>query len=176
MTSRRDTIMDALLAFLEAQCGTTFKYYSRRFITWEQMLQNITAGKPTIRQPALLLFDGVGLGGGTDKFEPRGRASPGVVTLSKTIVIYATLPGGGSSAGPSGTVPGGEVFNPLIESVENALAQHDSASQNCLTLGGLVSHCWLEGNGMMMTGELDEVAGQGMQTLPVKIMMYPFSQ
>lgn len=168
--------MDALLAYLRAQCGTTFLYYSRRFITWEQMLQNITAGKPVIRQPALFLFDGVGLGGGTDQFDPRGRGSPGVVTLSKTIVIYATLPGGGSPAGPSGLVPGGEVFNPLIEAVEEAMATPDSASQNCLTIGGLVSHCWLEGNGMMMTGEIDETAGQGMLTLPVKIMMYPFSQ
>lgn len=176
MTSRRDTIMDALLAYLKAQCGTTFLHYSRRFITWEQMLQNITAGKATIRQPALLLFDGVGLGGGTDKFEDRGRGVPPVVTLSKTIVIYATLPGGGSSAGPAGLVPGGEVFNPLIESIESAMARPDSASRNCLTLGDLVFDCKLDGTSMMMTGEIDEVAGQGMLTMPVKIIMNPFSQ
>lgn len=179
MTSRRDAIMDALLAYLQAQCGDTFKSYSRRFLTWEQMVQDAQATgqrRPAVKQPALFLFDGVGLGGGTDTFQPRGRGSPGTVVLGKTIVIYARLPGGGTSQGPDGLTPGGVVFNPLIEAVEDAMAQSDSPSQGTLTLGNLVSHVWLEGAGMMMTGELDETDGQGMLTLPISILMWPRNQ
>lgn len=175
MTSRRDTIMDALLEHLRAECGRTFLYYSRRFITWERLVQSVQAGKPVIRQPALFLFDGVGLGGGTDTFVSKTRASPPLVTLSKTIVIYAQLPGGGTPNGPDGLTPGGEVFNPLIEAIEAAM-RPDSVSENALTLGGLVSQVELIGDSMMMTGEIDDQQGQGMLTMPVKIMMYPSSQ
>jgi len=93
--------------------------------------------------------------------------------MVRTIVIYATLPGGGMPEGPNPVYPGGKVFHPLIQSVENALSAVDATSQNTLTLGGLVSHVWLEGEGLMVTGELDETQGQGMQTLPVRILMWP---
>jgi hypothetical protein len=175
MTVLREQVMDALMAYLRAGCGTTFSYYSRRFMMWEKVAAALQQNPP-LAMPALFLYDGMGLGGGLDYFDARGRASPTVVTLHRTIVIYATLPDGGTSQGQDGTTPGGTVFHPLIESVENCLAVPDSQSQNTLTLGGLVSHCWLEGDGLMMTGELDDVRGQGMQTLPVKIMLYPRSQ
>lgn len=177
MTSLRDQIMDALLALLRERCGSTFAHYSRHFMTFEEMIgDQDNTRTPRVAQPALYLFDGVGLGGGLDKFEPKGRGSPGLVTLFRTIVIYATLPGGGTPRGPDPIFPGGQVFHPLIESIDDALATPDSTQQNTLTLRGLVSHVWLEGDGMMMTGELDETQGQGMQTLPVRIMMLPRSQ
>lgn len=174
MTVTREQIMDALLAYLVAGCGVTFATYSRRFLMWEKVSQALQQ-TPPLAMPALYLYDGMGLGGGLDHWDPRGRASPSVVTLHRTIVIYATLPKGDSPQGQDGTTAGGTVFHPLIEAVENTLAVPDSQSQNALTLGGLVSHCWLEGDGMMMTGELDDLRGQGMQTLPVKIMLYPRS-
>jgi hypothetical protein len=40
-------------------------------------------------------------------------------------------------------------------------------------LGGLVSHCYLKGNGLIMTGEIDPSRGQGMATLPLEILKYP---
>lgn len=176
MSVLREQVMDALLAYLEAGCGATFQTYSRRFITWEKLAALLQGGAAVPPMPALYLIDSIGLGGGVDHWDPRGRASPSVVTLTRTIVIYDTLPNGASPQGQDGTTPGGTVFHPLIEAVENCLAVPDSQSQNALTLGGLVSHCWLEGDGMMMTGELDDVRGQGMQTMPVKIMLYPRSQ
>lgn len=177
MSDIREQVMDALLALLQARCGTTFKTYSRRFVTWERLVQMITSGSTAVPlMPALYLYDGMGLGGGLDHWDPRGRASPAVVTMHRTIVIYDTLPNGDSSQGQDGSTPGGSVFHPLISSIEAALDYHDSTQQNTLTLGGLASHCWLEGDGLMMTGELDDIRGQGMLTMPVKIMLYPASQ
>lgn len=175
----REQIMDALLARLQTLCGDTFLTYSRRFIMWEQIaqaMQNgaaITPNGQPLRQPALMLFDGMGLGGGIDRYAPKSRSLPPIVTLFKTIVIYAQIPGGDTPQGPDFTTPGGTVFNPLIESVAVAVGTPDDAASGANTLGGLVSHCWLEGDGLMMTGEIDPGEGQGMVTLPVRIMMYP---
>lgn len=171
-----EPIMDALLALLRAQCGDTFNYYSRRFLMWEQIVQATNSGTSPIRQPALCLFDGIGLGGGRIKYEPRGRGNPGVRTIDRTIVIYARLPrasdsgaDSGASGGPDAKTAGGSVFHSLMESVENALNQND-LQQGTGMLGGLVSHCWLEGDGLMLTGETDP-DGQGMATMPVRIMV-----
>lgn len=178
MTALYDTVSDALLARLVAQCGDTFSYYSRRFLLWEQVVQMTNANQPVIRQPALFLFDGVGLGGGKTRYDPRQRATPTVRTLDKTIVIYARLPRAGPDSGTPDTgfpggydyaTPGGTVFYPLIQSIETALIA-DDLSQGTLMLGGLVTHCWLEGDGVVITGETDP-DGQGMATLPVRIMI-----
>lgn len=172
MTAFRDTVMSALLTHLQTQCGATFATYSRRFVTWEELIQRQGSTFP-VAQPALYLFDGVGLGGGETRYEPRGRATPAVVTMDRTIVVYAQIPSG-EVGNPDATTPGGTVFYPLEEAIFSAMEQSDSLQENTLTLGGLVSHCWLEGNGVIVTGELDP-QGQGMMTLPVRIMLYPFS-
>jgi hypothetical protein len=147
----------------------TFRYMSRRFVTWETLIGSIQSGAIPFVQPALFLFDGVGLGGGRIKYEQRGRGRPTVRVLSKTVVIYAQLPGAGTPAGPDSITPGGDVFFPLMEAVENVFQQVDS--EGALTLGGLVSHCWIDGEGIIVTGELDTAGGQGMATLPVQIML-----
>lgn len=177
MTALYDQVSDALLARLQTQCGESFLYYSRRFLMWEQVAQMTNANQNPLRQPALFLFDGMGLGGGKTRYDPRMRATPTVRTMDKTIVIYARLPRAGESggsdtgvpAGPDIVTPGGTVFYPLIQAVESALIA-DDLSQGTLMLGGLVTHCWLEGDGFVITGETDP-DGQGMATLPVRIMI-----
>lgn len=168
----REQVMNRILADLHDFCGTAFRTYSRRFMTWEDVVQSYTNGVP-LNQPALFLYDGVGFGGGVDSFDPgAGFGTPTVVTLMRTIVIYATLPGGGSPQGPDGTTPGGSVLHPLIELVMQALAQNDP-SIGTNTLGGLVSHCWIKGDTLLVTGEIDLTQGQGMATIPLEIKMYP---
>lgn len=167
----REQIMDHILADLQAFCGTTFKLYSRRFMMWEDVIQSYREGTP-LAQPALFLYDGVGFGGGIDTWDPRGPGNPSVVTLLRTIVIYATLPGGGTPQGPDGTTPGGSVLHPLVEMVQQALSP-DDGSLGVNNLGGLVSHCWIKGDSLLMTGEIDAVQGQGMATVPLEIMMLP---
>ena len=158
-----EPIMAALLQLLETNCGATFNTYSRRFVMWE----NLVSLTPPVAQPALYLFDGVGLGGGTTKYEQRGRGRPPVRVLTRVIVIYAQLPGGNTPGGVDSTTPGGTLFAPLAESVENAFVPD---RENAVTLGGLVSHCWIEGDSLWITGEIDP-QGQGMLTVPVKIML-----
>lgn len=171
LLATREQIMNALFVLIKARCGDTFKYYSRRFMTWEQVVQSYTQGQP-ILQPALFLYDGVGFSGGRDQWDVRQRGNPTVVTLYRDVIIYAQLPGGATPGGADLTTPGGLVFHPLIEAVEAALG-NDDTSQNVLSLGGLVSHCWIEGEGLMMSGEIDQVNGQGMYQIPIRIMMNP---
>jgi len=185
MTSFRDTVMDTLLARLKDACGDSFKYYSRRFWTWEQMLASRQQGDSPISLPALFLYDGVGLGGGVDKVEPRGRASPSVITMKRTIVIYAEYPGTGTPGGPSSEPgPGSTPFNDLVETILNDGFANDSASQNACTLStpdnkaayptGLVSHCWVEGDILYITPDIDPT-GLGMVGIPISVMLYPNS-
>ena len=57
-------------------------------------------------------------------------------------------------------------MNNLIDAVEDAL---DPAPlyQN-QTLGGIVSHCWFEGDVMKEPGDLD---GDGIAIIPIKILV-----
>lgn len=164
-----EPIMNALLAFLKAGCSSTFPTIQRRFITWENLAQQIQSGIAPFQQPCLIVYDGIGFGGGKTKYEERGRGRPRVRILSRTLVIYAQLPGGGTPSGPDSTTPGGTVFAPLVESIEAAF---DAAidSEGTVTLGRTVSHCWIEGDSHWLTGDIDP-SGQGMLTVPVQIMI-----
>lgn len=169
----REQIMDALLTVLQNDetVAGLFPTISRRMVMWEQLQQSIQQGAPFL-QPALFLYDGVGLGGGIDTYDQAGFGTPAKVLLRRTVVIYARLPGGGTAQGPDFTTPGGTIFDPLIEAVGNAL-EPDDLTRGVLTLGGLVQYCWIKGDGLMMTGEIDPNQGQGMVTLPLEIMMNP---
>jgi hypothetical protein len=173
-----DPIMNALLALLKSATGyntpsQVFQFYQRGIIPWE-MLAQTNNNQPLIRQPALFLYDGVGFGGGTTEYEQRGRSRPVVRVITRTIIIYAQqLSAGGVPGGVTGgpivaTSGAGPVFHPLIEAVEGVFTTTDS--QGALTLGGLVSHCWLEGEAWIATSEVDP-QGQGMAKLLVKIMV-----
>ena len=164
-----DPIMDALLALLQESCGSLFKTYTRRFVTWQQLIQSIENGNPALFQPALLLIDSVGFGGGTTKYEQQGR-TPIRRTIQRSIVLYAQITRGNTPGGYDPNVVPGSMFYPLIESVESALEPSPSSSFAVVTLGGRVTHCWLEGEGIIIPGDLDP-NGQGMATLPVSILI-----
>ena len=57
------------------------------------------------------------------------------------------------------------VNNAILDAVETALAP-DSAD-GCCTLGGLVAHCWIEGEVFKDPGDLD---GQALLIVPIKIL------
>lgn len=172
----REQIMTALLARLQTQCGTTFKTYSRAFIMWEQLVQLIGTNSPAVPAfPALFTFEGMGFpSGGITDWTVKQRGTPGIRTLDVTIVLYARKAGAGTPSGIAGDPvnnPGSSVLNPLIEAVESAM-QPDNKVSNLLQLGNppLVYHCWIEGKGAMVPGDLDP-CGLGMQTVPVRIMI-----
>src|SRR6266481_6963406 len=167
-----EPVMNGILTLLQnALVPSTFRYMARGIIPWEQIDQSIS-GAITLpfRQPALFLFDGIGYGGGKTIYESRGRGMPKIRKLLRTIVVYAQFPGSGTPSGPDGTVPsGGTVFAPLVEAVEGGCNQVDFDNA-ALTLGGLVSHVWLEGESHWLTGEIFP-NGQGMLTLPIHIVI-----
>lgn len=168
--------MNAILALLQRQCGGTFKTYSRRFMTWEQVVNSYQVETVlALKQPALFLYDGVGFGGGVDLFEQVGRGTPARVTMHRSIVIYSRMPGAGTPQGVLPDIPGGSVYHPLIESVIAALGAEDETdpSQGTVTLGGLVSHCFIKGESLIVTGEIDPDQGQGMIVIPLEIMLFP---
>lgn len=170
--STYEPIMNALFALLQTQCDDTFRYYSRRFLTWENVVVRTQNESDPVNQPALFLYDGIGFGGGRTEFQQRARGLPPVRTLLRTVVIYAQLPGGGTLGGVADlTTPGGSVFAPLAESVENAFSPEvGDGPGGTQTLGGLVSHCWIEGDSHWVVGDIDP-GGQGMLTIPVRIMI-----
>ncbi len=166
-----EPIMNALTLLLRnALTPGVFRYVSRRFVMWEALIASIQSGVSPFQQPALLVYDGVGFGGGMTRFEQRGRGRPPVRVMSRTLVVYAQLPGGGTPAGPDNFTAGGTVFAPLSEAIEGVFATPDGEGAT-LTLGGLVSHCWIEGSSHWVTGDIDTVGGQGMLTIPVQIMI-----
>lgn len=172
-----EQIMDALLAYIQKQTGSgsltpTFQTYARG-IGWPWVKSQIWQ---TVRQPALYLFDGYGLGGGKIQYVQKSRSLPVLRHIERTVVIYAqtAAPGGLPSGTVGGLQPltkgGGPLFHPLIEAVEAAIEQSDDQQQGTLTLGGLVSHCWIEGDQILVTPDIDD-NGQGMATLPVHILV-----
>lgn len=171
-----DPIMNALLAYLQANIpANTFYTFARGFVMWEQVSQLIN-GLPIMRQPALWLYDGMGAGGGKITYDRKSRSLPPIRIMDRTIVIYAQSPAIGSQPGGQGGGPvdltqsggGGPILHPLIEVVEAALSIPDK--EGALTLGGLVSHCWLQGDAHLLTPDISP-DGQGMATLPVRIMV-----
>ncbi len=165
-----EPIMNALFTLLNgALVPGTFRYSSRRFVTWEDLINFIhTSGASPFPQPALILYDGIGFGGGKTKYEQRGRGRPKIRVVTRTIVVYAQLPAGNTPSGPDNVTPGGSVFGPLAEAIETVFDNVDS--EGALTLGGLVSHAWIEGDSHWLTGDVDP-SGQGMMTVPVSIMI-----
>ncbi len=172
MTTTYEPIMNALLTLLQTQCGDTFLYYARGIQVWEELIQNTKRGQPTqILQPALYLFDGVGFGGGRIKYDPRGRGTPQVRTMLRTILIYAQAPGGGTADGPEAGIPCGTIYAPLQEAIDAAFSEEvGDGPGGTQTLGGLVSHCWIEGDAIWVPTEIDP-GGQGMVAIPVSIML-----
>lgn len=65
------------------------------------------------------------------------------------------------------TVVPSQMLNPLLDAVDAALAV-DDRSNNVLTLGGLVSHCWIDGKTENFEGMIGD---QAVAIIPVSILV-----
>lgn len=133
--------MTALFALLSA--AAPFTTTGRRLKHWSMVAE----------QPALFLDDR-----GTD-YPPHDSGIPPKRTLMADVWIYA------NSGEDPDAVPATQL-NSLIDAVEAALAP--SPVTNTLTLGGLVTHCWIEGRPEYFSGHL---AGQAIAVVPIKMLV-----
>lgn len=167
----REAIMDALLARARERCGVIFNTYSRRFRMYDDLVQARVSGNPP-KFPAFYLYDGVGFGGGIDRWDQSAQrtiANDAKRTMIRTIVIYAIKPKANTPDGADMSIAGASELHPLIEAAEG-IFDVDNFSYNTLTLGGLCRHCWIEGDGILIPGDIDP-SGLAMQTIPIKILI-----
>lgn len=138
----RDAIMSALFALVTSVPG--FMTTGRRLLLWTEVPE----------QPALFVRH-IG-----DEIAPRAaRGLPPKTTMRAEVWIYAQM-----GTDPE-SVPGA-ALDSLVDAVSAAMAP--SAFTGVQTLGGLVSHCWIEGSLHLDPGDID---GQAKAIIPVHILV-----
>ena len=139
----REAIISALFALVST--SASFATASRRLKLWGSV--------PSSEKPALFLVER------GDTYVRASEAVPEAVTMQLEIYIYI-------EAGKDETVVPASTLNPLLDAIDTALAP--SQLTGLQTLGGLVSHCWIEGKLLKDAGDLD---GDGVAVIPVKILV-----
>lgn len=123
------------------------------FITgWRTTGRRVHLWTEVAEQPALFLRNQ------QDIVSSRPTRMPGKTTLECEAWIYSNA-GGDPTAVPAVTL------NYLIEAIETVLKP--SPGLEVQTLGGLVTHCWIEGAIEKHTGDLD---GQAIAVVPINIL------
>lgn len=157
MTTRED-VFTALAALLTSVPG--INSVSRRM----SMPSEFSAARNDLRLPRLMIWEQ------NETTEQRGRGTPATRTWEAFLVVYFKNPSiGGPNVNLDSLVPGATIINPILEGIEAALTPSPSAD-NTLTLGGLVSHCWIEGTTTVALGDVD-TEGFGGLVVPVKILV-----
>src|SRR5271155_3941150 len=125
----RESIITALFHLISV--SAPFATGSRRLKLWSSV--------PSSEKPALFLAER------GDNYARASEAVPEAVTMQLEIYIY-------TEAGKDESIVPASVLNPLIDAVDTALAP--SKLTGLQTLGGLVSHCWIEGKILKDAGDL----------------------
>ena len=141
MTAPRETIMSALFALVSG--SASFVTASRRLQLWSSMSPG--------QKPAIFQYE-------RDDTYTNGKNYLPIVEMNVDLYIY-TAPGTDSGITPI------SILNPLIDAIYVALAPNIVTHRQ--TLGGLVSHVWIDGKIMKDPGDLD---GDGIAVIPVKIL------
>ena len=185
--SIRETIMQGLFDRIKKSCGATFAFYSRKFITWQDLGQMITSPatdrdpRQLPRAPALFLYDGFGFGGGRNTWTQGARGQPAKRSMTPTVVIYGWRDSRGepvlNTPTPAGASngPAASYFYPLMDAVEAAMDPEPNlpgfdALAGSITLNGIVTFAWIEGTGEIYPGDIDPI-GLGMTTIPLRIVI-----
>ena len=151
MNVAREAVMASLVALLEGvvlsspvNSQTQFVSVSRRLKLW--------ADVPKSQRPALFVSE--------HREQPnyQSEALPCKTTLSVDLFIYI-------DASDRNTVPG-SALNTIMDALDAALMASPVAN-NRQTLGGLVSHCRVDGAVLKDPGDLDD---DGLLWVPLKIL------
>ena len=139
----RESIISA--AFALVVNSAAFVTASRRLQTWSSVADS--------DKPAIFFSER------RETYNRSSEAVPQSVTLEVDIYIYI-------DSSLEQTVVPATTLNNLIDAVDTALAPN--AITGLQTLGGLVSHCWIEGKVLKDAGDLD---GNGVAIIPLKILV-----
>jgi hypothetical protein len=140
----REQVMQAL--FLHLQAIADFKTAGRRLKLW--------ADVPPGDQPAMFLVDH------HEKSTPQPRGLPNKLLLRANVFIYF-------QSGTDQTVTPDTLLNGYLDALDVALAP-DNVMDGVFSLGGMVDHCWVEGETLKDPGDLD---GQGLIIVPLNILL-----
>lgn len=143
MAASREQIMSALFALVSG--SASFVTAARRLKLWTDV--------PAGEKPAIFMYER------GDDYKGAERYTPPIVTMNVDLFIY-TAPGMDSGVTPI------SILNPLVDAVDAALKPGPGAGGR-QTLGGLVSHCYIDGKIMKDAGDID---GDGVAVIPVKIL------
>jgi hypothetical protein len=149
MNVMREDVMAALVALLEGVIftqpvngATRFLSISRRLKLWSNVAKS--------QRPALFIAEH------REQQAYQNEALPPKTTLGVDLFIYI------DSSDPN-AVPA-IALNTMLDAIETALKPATGARQ---TLGGLVSHCRIDGAVLKDPGDLD---GDGLLWIPLKIL------
>lgn len=138
----REVIMTALFNLVAA--SSTFTTASRRLKLWTDVAAS--------DKPAIFVAER------GDTYTRGSDGRPAIVVYEADIFIY-------TNAGKDKSIVPAIALNNLIDAVDAALAP--SRVNGRQSLGGLVSHCWIEGKILKDPGDLD---GDVLAIIPVKIL------
>jgi hypothetical protein len=139
----RESILNALFARVSG--AAAFATASRRLKLWSSVAPS--------DKPAIFVAER------GDIYARASEATPETVTMQIELYIY-------SDAGHDQSVVPAGALNALLDAVDTALKPDALSGKQ--TLGGLVSHCWIEGKILKDAGDLD---GSGVAVVPVKILV-----
>ncbi len=141
----RESVMTALFTLLQGMDG--IKTFSRRFKTFSGVSMSA-------QMPYLILCSS------KEYYSPRvTQALPAKRLINAEIFIWL-------SAGQDQNAVPDIVVNNLLDSLDEILAP--LPGYDTQTLGGLVDHCYIEGEIMKVPGDVD---GLGMLIIPLKILL-----
>jgi hypothetical protein len=98
---------------------------------------------------------------------PRPAGFPVKITLNGFLVVYFQSPQPLVDEIGAETMVGATQLNALLAAIDTALIP-DNVATGKLTLGGMVEHCWIEGDIDMDTGIYGQ---QGAAILPIKMLV-----
>jgi len=109
------------------------------------------------QQPALFVC------GTGEMRDPKPRGTPGKVTLKATLFLYCYDSGINEIPGQEQTLAATQI-NQLLSTIEDAI----EPAHGPQTLGGLVSHCWIEGETLLDPGIFGP---QAVSMIPVQMLV-----
>ncbi|MGE0105285.1 MAG: hypothetical protein AB7U64_23385 [Blastocatellales bacterium] len=145
MNGPREPIMQALKAKLQTISG--FRTVSRRLRMFDEV--------PAAEMPALFIVEPA------ETYVQGSEAVPEKTTLDVELWIYIC-------DGKDNHTEPVSVLNGLLDDIDAALRPPGPPYKPIQNLGGLVSHCWIEGQVEKTPGDID---GIGLARIPLKILV-----